>query len=73
MPPIFKALASITVWILFVFGCLLLVMPSLMGTVGGILFRPGVAPPLILYIAFGLGVVSLILSVCAMKLRQMLE
>ena len=73
MPPVFKALASITVWILFVFGCLLLVMPSLMSTLGGILFRPGVPPPLILYIAFGLGVVSLALSVVCMKLRQMLE
>jgi len=73
MPPIFKALASITVWILFVFGCLLLVMPSVMGALGGIFFRPGVPPPLVLYVAYGLGVVSLILSVVCMKLRQMLE
>jgi len=73
MPPIFKALATVTVWILFVFGCLLLLMPSVMGTIGGIFFRPGVPPPLLLYIAYGLGVASLILSVCAMKLRKMLE
>ena len=73
MPPVFKALATITVWVLFVFGCLLLLMPSIMGTLGGILFRPGITPPLIIYIAYGLGVVSLILSVAGTKLRYMLE
>ena len=63
MPPIFKALASITVWILFINGC------------------AGLLHWLIQHIAgqgactfvLGMGVACLILSVCTMKLRQMLE
>ncbi len=71
MPPIFKALASITVWILFIFGCL-----SLLGGFGRT-FGASVgmeSPELSLVSAyFGYGILSLVLSVVTMKLRQMLE
>ncbi len=66
MPKIFKALATITAWILFVFGLL-----SLVSGFGRIV---GGSPELELMSAyFGYGVGSLFLSVVVMKLRQMLE
>ena len=70
MPSIFKALASITAWILFVFGCLSL-LGGLVRTVGaGMLGSPELA---LVSAYFGYGILSLILSVVAMKLRHMLE
>lgn len=66
MPRIFKALATITAWILFVFGLL-----SLVSGFGRIV---GGSPELELMSAyFGYGVGGLFLSVVVMKLRQMME
>lgn len=66
MPKIFKALATITAWILFVFGLL-----SLVSGFGRIV---GGSPELELMSAyFGYGVGGLFLSVVVMKLRQMME
>ena len=65
MPPIFRALASITVWILFINGCLGLVLSAVSRLSGE---EP--AGPLT---AWAIGVTSLILSVVAMKLRKGLE
>jgi hypothetical protein len=73
MPQIFKALASITAWTLFILGSLTLVIGVIiMPAIGGVLFA-GTAPPLIFWVAFASAVATLILSVCAMKLRHMLE
>ena len=72
MPSVFKALASITVWVLFIFGIL-----ALLGGFGRILgasMGVSASPELSIMTAyFGLGVVSLALSVVCMKLRHMLE
>jgi hypothetical protein len=66
MPSIFKALTSITVWVLFVFGFV-----SLLGGFGRII---GGSPELLLTSAyFGFGVGSLFLSIVTMKLRHMME
>ena len=65
MPPIFKALASITVWILFINGCLGLIGSAAARIAMGEAFGP--------ICAWAIGVASLILAVVAMKLRQMLE
>ncbi len=62
MPRIFKTLASIAAWILFVVGC-----------IGVIHFYVTAAMGETIYVCMGLTIASLILSVCAMKLRQMLE
>ena len=67
MPPIFKALATIAAWILFISGCLGVVLPAVARLIGG----EAVALPSL--IAWVIGITSLILSVVAMKLRQMLE
>ena len=68
MPPIFKALASITVWILFVNGCL-----GLIGSATARIGMIGMEETLGPIVAWAIGVASLILAVLSMKLRQMLE
>jgi len=70
MPPIFKALASIIVWILFVWG----VITMLSATIGyfttvGINQSPGLS----IQISWAVGTAELVLAVVCMKLRQMLE
>ena len=73
MPPVFKALATITAWVLFILGSLTLVIGVLiMPAIEGVFLR-GTAPPVIFWIGFAAAVVTLILSVCAMKLRQKME
>ena len=73
MPQIFKALATIRAWVLFIFGLLGIVGTFVMAVVGGKIFVPGVEPPLQFFMGEGVSGLALILSVCAMKLRQMLE
>ncbi|MFC1942119.1 hypothetical protein ACFLWU_02760 [Chloroflexota bacterium] len=66
MPRIFKGLATITAWVLFVFGLL-----SLVGGFGRII---GGSPEMDLMSAyFGFGAGSLFLSVVTMRLRQKME
>jgi len=74
MPSIFKALGSITVWVLFVFGWLgmLAGVVAAVQITTGLLAAPGIGLPETVA-AFGVGVVCFILSVCAMKLRQALK
>jgi len=73
MPPIFKVLASITAWVLFISGCLGMLggFIRLIGVATGAFLAPAEMPPIVCTLAGG--VICLILSVCAMKLRQMLE
>jgi len=62
MPPVFKALASIVAWILFVLGC------------AGVIryyVTVGMGEPMMAIIA--IAVACFILSVCAMRLRQKME
>ena len=67
MPPIFKALATITAWFLFIWGLILAVFDGLvLPLIGQISMTEA-------YFATGLGIASLILSVVAMKLRKMLQ
>jgi hypothetical protein len=72
MPPIFKALASIVVWILFVFGCVALLGGLVRAIGAGLELLPAYPRPII-GAYFSGGIVSLILSVVAMKLRQSME
>ena len=72
MPPIFKTLASIVAWILFVFGCIAL-LGGLLRAIGMGLDLLPVSPRPILGAYFSGGIVSLIPSVVAMKLRQSME
>ena len=65
MPQIFKFLATLTAWVLFVFGGL-----SLLGGFGRILEG---APLDLMTAYFGFGVVSLFRSVVTMILRKKME
>jgi hypothetical protein len=66
MPRIFKALASITAWVLFVFGAI-----SLLGGFGRIIGGPLELDLMTAYFGFGVG--SIFLSVVTMKLRMNLD
>ena len=69
MPAIFKALATISAWVLFIWGCVTILSPTVgyyveVGAMG--------SPTPAILMSWGLGTAQLILAVCAMKLRQML-
>ena len=73
MPQIFKALATINAWVLFILGWIVLLIGVLiMPAIEGVFFA-GTAPPLIFWVGFALAIGTLTLSVVLMKLRQMLE
>jgi hypothetical protein len=65
MPSIFRKLASLTAWVLFVFGLL-----SLLGGFFRITSGAGLE---VIRDYLGFGVVSLFLSVVTMRLRQKME
>ena len=69
MPQIFKALASITVWVLFVWGCITI----LSATVGYYASIGWGSPTMANFMSWGVGTAQLVLAVVCMKLRQMLE
>jgi len=72
MPSIFKAFATITAWVLFIWGLIGLVMGVIIGpATAGVLFGGG-PPPWTFYAASGLAAMLLTLSVVVMKLRQMM-
>ncbi len=68
MPPVFKPLASLTVWILFLFGCL-----SLLGGLARVVGIGGERALPLISAYFGFGIASLTLSVVVAKLRQTME
>ena len=71
MPPIFKALASISAWALFIFGWV-----NILGGVWGYVQQGPLGLTRVtssVLDVWALGAACLILSVVAMKLRQMLE
>ena len=65
MPPVFKSLVSIAVWILFIFGFLALV--------GGFVRALRGSELRLVFSYFGFGILSLFLSVVAVKLRSTLD
>ncbi len=72
MPQKFKALATITAWTLFLLGWLMLAFVFVfMATIP---FEPATLEPWGVFdTAWILAVVTLTLSICVMKLRQMME
>ena len=70
MPPIFKALATITVWVLFICGCITILSTTVCYYVNIGIVNP---PTPTHFIGWGLGAAELVLAVVVMKLRQMLE
>ena len=72
MPQIFKALATITAWTLFILGWLMLgFVVIFMVTLP---FEPQTLEPWGVFdTAWVLAIITLTLSICVMKLRQMME
>ena len=73
MPQIFKALATINAWTLFIVGwlALLAAYARLIGAYAGVTMTPPAGPSIEMGLAGGFA--GLTLSVVVMKLRQMLE
>ena len=67
MPSVFKALATITVWVLFVFGFLRLLIGVAMAFASG-----REAAPIVAYLDFAVGVGSMTLAAVVMWIRQKL-
>jgi len=74
MPQSFKALSSTIAWVLFILGWIIVlaVIVDVVGLITGLLLVPNI-DLLTLVAIFGAGIISFILSACAMKLRQTLE
>ena len=66
MPQVFKGLVSISVWILFIFGCVLLINTIVMGIIEGLSSLETMA-------GGGIAMVSLFLAAVAARIRQKLE
>ena len=68
--PVFKALASIVAWVLFVWGLITMLSVSIAYyTTIGVNQDPGLS----IQIGWGLGCAELVLSVVVMRLRQKME
>ena len=65
MPSIFKALTTISAWVLFVFGLLRLVIGLVMALSSG-----PEQPPTGTYLDFAVGIASLTLSAVVMDIRR---
>jgi len=78
MPQVFKALATISAWFLFIFGLFVVVIticPSLAwfkAFVTGVVSHTTGALQMQVYLAYAIGVASVTLSVVVMRLRQKL-
>ena len=72
MPQIFKALATINAWALFIIGWMAVIggFVRLIKAYAGVAAPPGVPP---VWMTLGAGVAGLTLSVVVMKLRKGLE
>ena len=73
MPQIFKALATITVWILWVSSLVMGFGTLIIGTIAGDLFNPGAVTPMVYPASFAVAGFYAILAVVIMRLRQKME
>ena len=74
MPDIFKALATITAWVLFIIGWVMGLSTLIGGIIGGYLYSgTGEAPPLVYPIFFAVAISSFVLAVVVMILRKKME
>ena len=73
MPSVFKALATITAWVLIVFGLLTLVITFVFANIVGAQTGYAGPPPMEASVNSAIGVASMVLSVVVMRLRQKME
>jgi hypothetical protein len=68
MPRIFKTFASISVWILFIFGCF-----SILGGFGRVFLGNNQDSLLLIAVYFGYGILGLFLSITTALLRKKMD
>ena len=73
MPQIFKALATIMVWILWVSGLVMGFSTLIIGIIAGDLFNPAQPLPMSYPAAFAVAGFYALLALLAMKIRKGLE
>jgi hypothetical protein len=73
MPDIFKALATITAWTLFIGAWLFALINLVVGIITGVLFTTGAKGAFEVFAYFVLAIVCVTLSVVVMRLRQKME
>jgi len=73
MPDIFKALATIMAWILWISGLVMGFSTLTMGIISGDLYNPAKAPPMAYPALFAVAGFYAILAVVVMRLRQKME
>jgi hypothetical protein len=73
MPPIFKALATISAWVLFISAWLFALTNLVIGILTGVLFTVGAEGWAEVFAYFVLAIVCTTLSVVVMRLRQKME
>ena len=73
MPEIFKALATITAWILWICSLVMGFGTLIVGTIGGDLFNPGAVTPMAYPASFAVAGFYAILAVVIMILRKKME
>ena len=72
MPEIFKALATITAWALFILSWVIGLGTLMSGIISGRLFGPE-PPPMVMGAFFALSLAYAVLAVVVMRLRQKME
>ena len=73
MPDIFKALATITAWTLFIIGWVAGLSTFIGGIIGGGLYGGTEPPPMIFPAMFAVTLASFVLAVVVMVLRKKME
>jgi len=73
MPQIFKALASITVWVLWIAGMMMGFSTFVLGTMAGHLFNTTEPTPMSYLVAFAVALAYGIGAVVVMVLRKKME
>jgi hypothetical protein len=73
MPNIFKALASITAWVLFIIGLITVVMTFIMANITQMQGGYAGPPPVAASINLVIGIACIVLSVVVMWIRQKMQ
>jgi len=73
MPPIFKALATIMAWVLWIIAMVIGFGTFIGGVIRGDLFNADVAPPMVIAISFAVAGFYAVAAVVVMLLRKKME
>ncbi len=73
MPDIFKALATILAWVLWISSLVMGFGTLIIGTIAGDLFNPGAVVPMVYPVEFAVAGFYAILAVVIMILRKKME